>query len=98
MKKPLAAAAAKKKTKSGVKQGRNRSPLKSLPFQSGNPDPVKSLAHQIQRELLDKIDQKFNALNHRLDRIDEGIDEVLEELRATEALLESDSEPYEGQA
>jgi hypothetical protein len=98
MKKPLAASAAKKKNKSAEKPGIKSLTLKSIPAKGENKDRTKMLIHQVQAELFEKMDQKFNALNHRLDRLEDGIEQILDELRATEALLESGVEPFEGQA
>jgi hypothetical protein len=98
MKKPLTATSVKKKNKTGEKQKAKNPSLKSISLSGEKQDQLKGLVQQLKTELFDKIDQKFNGLNHRFDRIEDGIDEVLDELRATEALLESETEPYEGQA
>lgn len=98
MKKPLIASAIKKKSKKVEKLKVKNSVLKDVPPSGAKKDPINSLVQQIKTELLEKIDQKFNGFNHRFDRIEDGIDEILDELRATEALLESETEPYEGQA
>lgn len=98
MKKPLTAPAVKKKQKTGVKLKSKGRALKSIPASNERGTSIDQLLLQMKAELLDKIDHKFNHLSHRLDRVDDGIDEILDELRATEALLESETEPYEGQA
>ncbi|MBI1823674.1 MAG: hypothetical protein HY200_04430 [Nitrospirae bacterium] len=98
MKKPLTAPAVKKKQKPGVKLRSKSRTLKSVPSSGEKTKSINQIVQQMKAELMDKIDQKFNHLTHRLDRMDDGIDEILDELRATEALLESETEPYEGQA
>jgi hypothetical protein len=98
MKKPLIASTAKKKNKGSGKPAIKGSALKSVPSKGEKENQTKILIHQMKAELFEKMDQKFNALNHRLDRLEDGIEQILDELRATEALLEAGAEPFEGQA
>ncbi|MBI1821200.1 MAG: hypothetical protein HY036_05420 [Nitrospirae bacterium] len=96
MKKAQPAAAAKKKSKTIDKPLAKKISAKQPPVLKAKDEDVKQLIQQIKGELLDKIDLKINALVHRLDRVENGIGEILDELRETEAMIEN--EPYEGQA
>lgn len=98
MKKPLTPSTAKKKNKAGGKPGIKSPTLKSIPGKGEKENQTKALIHQMKTELFEKMDQKFNTLNHRFDRLEDGIEQILDEIRTTEALLESEAEPYEGQA
>ena len=96
MKKARPGADAKKKNKPVDKPLAKTISTKQPPVLKTKDEDVKQLIQQIKGELLDKIDLKMNALVHRLDRVENGIGEILDELRETEAIIEN--EPYEGQA
>ena len=96
MKKAQPAAPVKKKIKTVEKLlSRPASPKQPPALKTKDAD-VQQVIHQAKSELLEKFDLKINALLHRLDRVENGIGEILDELRETEAMAET--EPYEGQA
>ena len=98
MKKDQPAPSAKKKSKTHEKPRIKAAfpRMKESPVNKVNKEDVKQLLHQTKAELLEKIDLKMSAVLHRLDRVENGINEILDELRESEAMIES--EPYEGQA
>ena len=96
MKKTQAAPFAKKKVKTGEKLRARTTALKQPLIPKPGEGDVKQLIQQAKAELLEKIEQKMGVVIHRLDRVESGIGEILDELRETETMLES--EPYEGQA
>jgi len=98
MKKPLTAPSAKKKSKMVAGASVKSLALKNLSGRRKKGETDRNQNHQLKTELLEKIDHKFNTLYHRLDRLEDAVEEILDELRATEALLESETGPYEGQA
>ncbi|MHB8482872.1 MAG: hypothetical protein ACYDBV_09115 [Nitrospiria bacterium] len=96
MKKAQPAAPARKKSKTGEKlRVRNTSQKQTFALKTKDAE-IKQVMHQTKTELLDKIDQKINMLIHRLDRVENGIGEILDELRETEGIVET--EHFEGQA
>lgn len=98
MKKPLPVPPVRKKGKTNNKPKTKKTASGTAPKSEFKENEIKTLINQARSELIELLDGKFNTLNHRFDRLEDGISEILDELRETEALLESGTEPYEGQA
>ncbi len=98
MKKPLPVPPVRKKGKTNNKPKTKKTASGTAPKSEFKDNEIKTLINQARSELIELLDGKFNTLNHRFDRLEDGISEILDELRETEALLESGTEPYEGQA
>ena len=101
MKKPALLPAARKKSRKHAKPTAKKAAPPGPVKPAGPPgasDDLQLRMDRLKETILEKIDAKFNTLNIRFDRLENAIQEVLDEIRESDSFLEEETEPYEGQA